>query len=226
VSAVTTETALPEFSDPVPWLWLIAGPNGSGKSTFVENGVIESISRQAVEKINPDHITKQLLANHSELSLTEANYRAASEVERIVDHYIETGTSFAVETVLSTDKYKSRVEDAKARGYRVALIFVVLATPEDSLARIRTRVQLGGHDVPAEKVISRWKRSLKNLAWFACRADCVFVFDNTLPGSMGEPLLLASKEPGNPLVILLPDHHAEVTQELLSVEGVILEQTA
>lgn len=40
-------------------------------------------------------------------------------------------------------------------------------------------VAQGGHDVPPEKVVTRWDRSLANLPWFALRADRAMIFDNT-----------------------------------------------
>ncbi len=104
--------------------------------------------------------------------------RAACEIE--VDRMIESGTSFAVERVLSSEKYKARVERAKACGFKLGLIFVTLATPQDCIDRIRLCVAQGGHDVPPEKVVTRWDRSLaKHLPWFALRADRAMIFDNT-----------------------------------------------
>ena len=91
-------------------MWLIAGPNGSGKSTIVEDGFIERISNQGVRKINPDLITRDLLTRDPSMSQREANLEAMREVDGIVDQLVSLGESFAIETVLSTDKYKPRVE--------------------------------------------------------------------------------------------------------------------
>jgi predicted ABC-type ATPase len=205
-------------------MWLIAGPNGSGKSTIVEDGFIERISNQGVRKINPDLITRDLLTRDPSMSQREANLEAMREVDGIVDQLVSLGESFAIETVLSTDKYKPRVEKWQKRGFRVALIFVTLATPQDSLARIQIRVAQGGHDVPADKVIARWDRSLKNLAWFASRADFAMVFDNTVPGNVeDEPVVLASKEIGGPLILHHPHLHPRVRDELRAVPGIVEE---
>jgi hypothetical protein len=41
------------------------------------------------------------------------------------------------------------------------------------------RVTQGGHDVPAEKIGVRFKRSLDQLGWFAKRASAFWVVDNS-----------------------------------------------
>lgn len=195
-------------------MWLIAGPNGSGKSTIVDDGFIEKVSGQAVATLNADERTRQILTAIPSLAPEAANLRAAREIDAEVDALIEARASFAVETVLSSDKYKSRIERCRERGYRVALVFVTLATAQDSIDRVRLRVQLGGHDVPPEKIRARWERSLSNLPWFAAHADLVLVFDNTLPATLGDPVLLASKQPGGQLRLLHPGVHPRVDAEL------------
>jgi predicted ABC-type ATPase len=101
------------------------------------------------------------------------------------------GVSVMAETVLSSPKYVGRVAAAKRMGMRIGLIYVVLQTPEIAIARVAARVAAGGHDVPADKVTARWRRSLENLPHFFREADVAFVFDNSDP--TGVPQLLISK---------------------------------
>jgi predicted ABC-type ATPase len=201
-------------------MWLIAGPNGSGKSTAVDYGLLEKITGASFQKLNADIKTRQLLIDDPKLEISRANYLAAKLIDAEVDTLIFAGVSFAVETVLSTDKYKPKVEEWKRRGHNLGLVFVTLATPEDNVDRVRLRVQTGGHDVPPEKIRARWNRSLANLPWFAERADIVFVFDNTAPGSTSDsPVLLALKLLNGKLRLSRPGYHLRVDAELTPLVG-------
>ena len=51
------------------------------------------------------------------------------------------------------------------------MIYVVLATVDLQLERIRQRVRDGGHDVPSDKVLDRRRRSFEELCWFAPQVD-------------------------------------------------------
>jgi predicted ABC-type ATPase len=48
----------------MPWMWLIAGPNGSGKSTAVDGNILESLTRDALHKLNADVRTRELRLTH------------------------------------------------------------------------------------------------------------------------------------------------------------------
>lgn len=84
-----------------------------------------------------------------------------------------------VETVLSTDKYRRLVGEAKAHGFAVRVIFVFLSDPDLNVERVRIRVEKGGHDVPEDRIRSRWTRSFRQFAWFLGEADRVDVFENS-----------------------------------------------
>lgn len=56
---------------------------------------------------------------------------------------------------------------------------------------IRTRVQRGGHDVPQNKIISRYRKSLELLAQAVESVDRAFIIDNSNENRM---LLLAEKD--------------------------------
>ena len=54
-------------------------------------------------------------------------------------------------------------------------------SPNQALNRIRTRVALGGHDVPEPDARRRYVRSLANLPAAIARSDEVRLYDNTDP---------------------------------------------
>jgi predicted ABC-type ATPase len=129
-----------------------------------------------------------------------ANYRAVRRIEQLVATRIEQGRSVTVETVLSTLKYLPHLRNAKARGYRTGMVYVALATVDLNIARVRTRVEAGGHDVPEAKIRERWQRSHDNLVSLLPLLDELLVFDNSdIP-----PLLVAQKA-GGTLTVLRTD---------------------
>ena len=82
-----------------------------------------------IDIINPDERTREIRQQHPSMSQDDANLRAAQETEDEVRQRIEGHTSFGVETVLSSDKYKPYVRRARALGHQVGLIYVALSSP-------------------------------------------------------------------------------------------------
>lgn len=103
---------------------------------------------------------------------------------------LETAERFSFETVLSNSAKLSFMREAKARGLKVYLYFVSLAAPEMNVERIKSRVEQGGHDVPKDKVMDRYYRTMDFLFEAMKIADNVYLFDN----SYQEPALFAKKE--------------------------------
>lgn len=189
------------------WFWLVGGVNGAGKTTLVAGlltqpselrhsraGLFGMLTDADMVWLNPDHIAKKWVDEGRYPDFAAANKAAADHVESECDRLISLGASVMTETVLSSQKYVERVAAAKRAGMRFGLIYVVLKTPEVAIARVAARVAAGGHDVPAEKVAARWRRSLDNLPHFLREADLAFVFDNSDPS--GAPRLLVSKAQG------------------------------
>jgi len=104
---------------------------------------------------------------------------------------LAAGEAVAVETVLSTDKYRPVIEDLRRDGSIFNLIYVGLRSWELSSQRVAKRVSEGGHPVPEEKLAGRWQRSLEQLPWFASRADHFYIYDNSDSDPSREPALLA-----------------------------------
>lgn len=72
----------------------------------------------------------------------------------------------------------SFLKEAVAAGYTVLLCFIGTSGPEVSEERIAMRVSQGGHDVPSEKLVSRYPRVLANLRTALAELPHVWVFDN------------------------------------------------
>ncbi len=168
---------------------MIAGPNGSGKTTLMRSGVLAQVLPVPAVSINADDFAKALAGGTAPSDAQ--SLQAAQLADALLDDRIATGHSVIVETVLSSDKFKSRVSDARAAGFQIVLVYVSLRSAEFNVARVANRVALGGHDVPETRIRARRTRSHAMFAWFAEQADQVLVFDN----STASPALGALKGP-------------------------------
>lgn len=169
------------------WFWLVAGPNGSGKSTLVEAGILRAVCPDLQKTLNADVLTARILQEN--VNEAHANLRAAREIDAAVAASIEEGVDFGVETVLSSDKYVDDIERAIALGYQIGIIYVCLASPHYSIGRVALRHAQGGHDVPTDRIVERWFRSITMLGRLIPVTDQLMVFDN----SDDEPVLIAER---------------------------------
>jgi predicted ABC-type ATPase len=81
------------------------------------------------------------------------------------------------------------MKQAKEAGYWVELYFMCLQDAEMNVSRVRTRHAIGGHDVPIDKIRSRYFRSMQLLSQSFFLADEAMVFNN----SWERPELIAQK---------------------------------
>ncbi len=112
---------------------------------------------------------------------------AVQRIEAWLETSIRAHQSVGVETVLSTDKYRRLVLLAKKLRFEIRLTYVILDSPDRCIERVRVRVAKGGHDVPDDRVVSRYTRSLAQLPWFLDQADRASIYDNSSssPREMG-----------------------------------------
>jgi predicted ABC-type ATPase len=150
-----------------PIIVALAGPNGAGKTTFYH----AHLQPAALRFVNADVLSRELLL---------APYLAAQVADRVRQRLVEERESFIFETVFSDpvgDKLNF-LKQAAASGYTVVLCFIGISGPEVSQQRVAIRVSQGGHDVPTEKLMSRFPRTLANLKLAIRALPFVFVFDN------------------------------------------------
>jgi predicted ABC-type ATPase len=135
---------------------IIGGPNGAGKTTFASAYL--SIDRDVTTLVNADEISREF----EEQGLPEAvrNVRAARAMLRRIDGLIETGADLVIETTLASLTYAQRIPVWQQQGYHVALIYLRLRDPEQSIERVRRRVAAGGHGIPEDVIRRRFARSL------------------------------------------------------------------
>ncbi len=87
--------------------------------------------------------------------------------------------SFGFETVYSHPSNLDFLRALKSLGYVVDLFFVCTDSPEINVQRVANRVASGGHDVPTDRIRSRWFRSVRVLMASLSHIDRIGLFDNS-----------------------------------------------
>jgi predicted ABC-type ATPase len=88
--------------------------------------------------------------------------------------------SFTFETVMSSpDKISFLAKAKQEYTYRTYLYYVSTEDPSINVSRVENRVKMGGHNVAADKVISRYYRSMDYLIEAIKQADRAYIFDNS-----------------------------------------------
>ena len=171
-----------------------AGPNGSGKSSVRDS---KPIPVEVV--IDPDRIAREINPQAPRSVDNEAGKRAL----RLFDETIKAGRSVSMETTLTGYSVIRRMEQAKAAGYQVGLVYVALDDPELNVVRVAERARRGGHAIDPDTVLRRVGRSLENLPRALAIADQAIVFDNSglshrrvLEAADGRITFLAQDLPG------------------------------
>lgn len=166
---------------------------------------------------NPDDIARSLREQFPAAPELEIVRQAQAESDGRVDRAILERRSFLVETVLSSDKFRPRVTEAIAAGFRFGLVFVTLRAAALHVARVADRVIEGGHDVPTDRVLARRIRAHAAFGWFAARAHRGLLIDNTGgPGLASDgPILVAEKPDGQQeWLVHRPDLQSDLTATL------------
>lgn len=90
-----------------------------------------------------------------------------------------TRKKFSFETVFSHESKLDIMRQAIQNGYKVYLYFVATESPEINKYRVKVRVQEHGHDVPSDRIESRYYRSLNLLFDAAQLSYQTYFFDNS-----------------------------------------------
>lgn len=168
---------------------MLAGTNGGGKSSV--GGAL--FRQEGTEHFDPDVLARDLLASGMADGLQDANAAAWEVGRRLLAAAIAEPHSFAFETTLGGNTIPLMLEEAADRGSEVRVWYVALRTPELHIARVRTRVRKGGHDIPEAKIRERYDASRRNLIRLLPKLTELRLFDNSAPARGGEwpaPLLV------------------------------------
>jgi len=180
-----------EMRRKAPNCYIIAGPNGAGKTTFATRFL--PTYAKCIHFINPDLIARGLSPFDPDIALIRAGRLVAERIREMRDARVD----FAFETTLSGRAYLRVIADLRAAGYRIHMFYLWIPGPELALLRIRERVEKGGHNVPAQDVRRRFRRTLDNLfQLYRPHLDSLRLFDN----STSEPALVFEDDQGQTTV--------------------------
>jgi len=121
--------------------------------------------------------------NSFKLLLPEENERLA----QIIADYLRkklliARKRFSFETVFSHSSKLDIMRQAAEAGYKVYLYYVSTESPTINIFRVAARAEQGGHDVPHEKIKSRYYRSLDLLYDASHLVYQAYYFDNSKDG--------------------------------------------
>lgn len=107
------------------------------------------------------------------------SYYASVLSDFIRNKLLETGSLFAFETVMSASQKIQFFQKAQEFGYRNYLYFVATKDYKINIQRVQERVNHGGHNVPHNKIIERYERSLDNLSGALRYFSRAYFYDNS-----------------------------------------------
>lgn len=112
--------------------------------------------------------------------LVEVNSYFASVLVDFIRHdLLRRKISFTFETVMSARDKVAFLCKARQQGFKTYLYYVATEDPEINISRVAYRVSTGKHNVPREKIISRYYNSLDLLPEAVACADRAYLFDNS-----------------------------------------------
>ena len=150
-------------SNKLPEIIVFAGPNGSGKST------VTSLAKVIPPYINADDIKRTTGCTDLEAAQLATSLREKS---------VESSTSFTFETVLSTERNLNLLKRAKKAGFFIRCIYVLTANVAINIMRVHSRAADGGHDVPVDKIKSRYVKALNLVSELVKVCDVMHIYDN------------------------------------------------
>lgn len=107
------------------------------------------------------------------------SYFASVAADFIRQKLIIARQSFSFETVMSSPDKVQLLGKSRQLDYRNYLYFVATDDFNINISRVEHRVKSGGHNVPTDKIIARYGRSL-DLLWSAIKmTDRAYIFDNS-----------------------------------------------
>ena len=160
---------------PVPCIYVLAGTNGAGKSSI--GGA--TFRQMGAEYFNPDEAADQILVHNPGLTEEQANSLAWQQGKRLLQRAISERLSFAFETTLGGNTIPQLLRSAVSAGIEVRIWYAGLEGVDLHIARVRSRVRHGGHDIPEQRIRERYDRSRIQLINLMPSLAELKVYDNS-----------------------------------------------
>ena len=144
------------MSDLRPSVVVLAGPNGAGKSTVAPALLQGTLG--VTEFVNADDIARGLSAFNAERAALPAGRVMIERLRELARQRV----SFAFETTLASRSFAPWLDRLKRDGYSTHMLFLWLPSADFAIDRVADRVRMGGHSVPAETVLRRYRAGIRN----------------------------------------------------------------
>ena len=167
--------------------------------------------------IDPDAIARAIDPENPQSAALAAGRQAIDRSRG----YIQSDCSFIVETTLAGNTYLNLIREVKALGWITSLTYIGIDDPNTNIQRVRSRVKLGGHDVPVADIVRRYERSLANLSKAAKIVDSpeerlrqrLIIYDNSTDA---RHQLVATVE-GNSTVVYMQELPTWIDRAILNL---------
>jgi predicted ABC-type ATPase len=166
----------------IPCIYVLAGTNGAGKSSV--GGAM--FRENSAEYFNPDEAAQRFLSANPGMTQQDANSAAWCQGKRLLERAISERLDFAFETTLGGRTIAALLDRALSQKIEVRIWYVGLATPDLHIARVRSRVAAGGHDIPEATIRERFNTSRLNLVSLLPKLTELRVYDNSAEGDPRE----------------------------------------
>jgi len=185
---------------------VIAGPNGAGKTSAAPDLLRDTVGIEAF--VNADVIAEGLSGFRPE----SAAFEAGRILLRRVRELARDRADFSFESTLAGRSGVRVLSDLAQAGYDVHIFYLWLPSADMAVARVRRRVEAGGHDVPEQVIRRRFGKSLVNFDTLYCPLASTWrMYDGSAPG--GRPLI-AFGQAGNESTIADAARWATVRKQL------------
>lgn len=183
----------------MPFLYILAGANGTGKTTYYFTALACNFISRDLPFLNPDLIAKNELGGYTHENITQAEIifrQRASEL-------IKTEKDFMIESNLAMSGDFIWIENMIKHGYEVILFYMCTGDVNVNINRVERRVKEGGHNIPAEIILHRYKIGFTYLKGKLHLFKEVYLIDN----STEEPIEVAKVINGKliELIAALPE---------------------
>lgn len=146
------------------------GTNGAGKST------LRGLGQDPVQiVIDSDNIAMQISPVNPRLADIEAGRKAIE----LFNFAIQQKIAFSMESTLSGKSILQRMKKAKENGFDVQLNYIGVDSPTINVARVKARVNLGGHFIDEETIRKRYYISQTNLIEAISLTNETIIWDNS-----------------------------------------------
>jgi len=177
-----------------PQAVVIAGPNGAGKTSAAPDLLRDAVGIDAF--VNADVIAQGLAA----FSPESTAFVAGRIMRRRLHELARAREDFAFESTLAGRSAYRLLTELVGVGYDIHIFYLWLPSPDLAVARVRRRVEAGGHDVPEPVIRRRFQKSLVNFdRLYRPVATTWRLYDGSVVG--GRPLIAHGSGQRAPVVM-------------------------